>query len=189
MSTNQFAPVMYYSNRCDACKEIIATLQGLNKASLYRFVCIDTTPRHLLPGELRAVPSIYNPQTKEMVSGKQAIFAMIAKPVQSRREIPTERAQTSEPGAWSFNNTGSLTDPWTSFDQGKHTQDDQLLFSYLTPGSGGDGGGLAGGEPGPLRPDQQEGGGSKTGRNNDVSSRLEQYQNMRAAEFKPVSRV
>jgi hypothetical protein len=189
MSTNPFAPVMYYSNRCEASKEIIQTLQGLNKASLYRFVCIDTTPRHLLPAELHAVPSVYNPQTKEMLSGKQAIFAQIAKPVQARREIPTERAQVSEPGAWSFNNTGSLTDPWTSFDDGKHFQDDQLLFSYLTPGSDGDQSGLAGGTAGPLRPDQEGNAGSKTGRNNDVSSRLEQYQNMRAAEFKPVART
>lgn len=194
MSANPNVPVLFYSNRCDVCKEIIQTLQGLNKASLYRFVCIDTTPRHLIPAEIRAVPSVYNPQTKEVLSGKNAIFAQVAKPVQSRREIPTDRALAgpAEPGAWSFATAAGFTDGYTPFDGATRMPDDQLFFSYL--GSEGSGAGLAGGSAGPMRPDvggRTEAGeaGSKTGRNDDVQARLDQMNAQRAAEFKGVSRV
>ena len=191
MSANPNVPVLFYSNRCEVCKEIIQTLQGLNKASLYRFVCIDTTPRHLIPGEIRAVPSVYNPQTKEVVSGKNAIFAQVSKPVQSRREIPTDRALTgpAEPGAWSFSSAAGFTDGYTAFDGATRMPDDQLFFSYLGPETGG----LGGGSAGPMRPDsgRTEAGeaGSRTGRNDDVQARLEQMNTQRSSEFKGVSRT
>ena len=193
MSANPNVPVLFYSNRCDVCKEIIQTLQGLNKASLYRFVCIDTTPRHLIPGEIRAVPAVYNPQTKEVLSGKNAIFAQVAKPVQARREIPTDRALAGpgEPGAWSFATAAGFTDGYTPFDTETRMPDDQLFFSYLGPG--GDEVGLSGGSAGPMRPDagrsDANDGGSRTGRNDDVQARLEQMNAQRAAEFKGVSRT
>jgi len=193
MSSNPNVPVMFYSNRCEVCKEIIQTIQGLNKASLYRFVCIDTTPRHLIPVEIRAVPSVFNPQTKEVITGKQAIFAQVAKPVQSRREVPTDRALAGpgEPGAWSFATAAGFTDGYTPFDDGTRMPDDQLFFSYLGTESGG--AGLSGGSAGPMRPDsgRTEAGeaGSRTGRNDDVQSRLEQMNSQRAAEFKGVSRT
>lgn len=184
MSANQYSPILYYSERCSTCKEIIQTLQGLNKASLYRFVCVDTTPRHLIPADVKAVPTIYNPQTKEVLTGKHAIFSTISKPVQSRREIPTQKAAgPTEPGAWSFAGAGGLTDPYTSFDGSSHIQDDQLYFSYLNAANT-----PLGQTEGPQRPDVGEGG-SKTGRNNDVSSRLEAYTNQRNAEFQSVSRT
>lgn len=195
MSANPNVPVMFYSNRCDVCKEIIQTIQGLNKASLYRFVCIDTTPRHLIPQEIRAVPSVFNPQTKEVLTGKQAIFAQVAKPVQARRELPTDRALAgpSEPGAWSFSSAATFTDGYTSFDNATRMPDDQLFFSYL--GSESEGSGLAGGgSSGPQRPDsgrttQQDEAGSRTGRNDDVQARLEQMNSQRTSEFKGVSRT
>lgn len=188
MSANPYVPVLYYSNRCEVCKEIIQTLQGLNKASLYRFVCIDTTPRQLIPPEIRAVPTVFNPQTKEVLSGRNAIFAQVAKPVQSRREIPVDRPTVpSEPGAWSFNSAGGFSDPYTSFDQSTAMPDDQLFFSYLNATVSALAGGN--GDTGPVRGDvSTELGGSKTGRNDDVASRLEQISSTRDSEFKGVSR-
>lgn len=192
MSANPNVPVMFYSNRCEVCKEIIQTIQGLNKASLYRFVCIDTTPRHLIPPEIRAVPSVFNPQTKEVLTGKQAIFAQVAKPVQSRREVPTDRALAgpAEPGAWSFATAAGFTDGYTPFDTATRMPDDQLFFSYLGPEQGS---GLSGGSAGPMRPDsgrtEAGEGGSKSGRNDDVQARLEQMNAQRNAEFKGVSRT
>lgn len=192
MSANPNVPVLFYSNRCEVSKEIIQTLQGLNKASLYRFVCIDTTPRHLIPAEIRAVPSVYNPQTKEVLSGKNAIFAQVAKPVQGRREVPTERAPSgpAEPGAWSFSSAATFTDSYTAFDGATRMPDDQLFFSYLGPESAPLAPGAA--APGPVRGDVGGGdtsGRSKTGRNDDISARLEQLNSQRAAEFQGVSRV
>jgi hypothetical protein len=195
MSANPNVPVMFYSNRCEVCKEIIQTLQGLNKASLYRFVCVDTTPRHLIPPEIRAVPTVYNPYTKEVLTGKNAIFAQVAKPVQSRREIPTDRAPAgpAEPGAWSFSTAATFTDGYTTFDTATRMPDDQLYFTYLGGPQPPAPGGLAGGVPGPVRPDLpragEDTGGSRTGRNDDITARLEQMNAQRAAEFKGVSRV
>lgn len=188
MSANPYVPVFYYSNRCDVCKEIIQTLQGLNKASLYRFVCIDTTPRSMIPPEIKAVPTVFNPQTKEVITGKNAIFAQVAKPVQSRRELPTEArapAGPSEPGAWSFMTAAGFSDPYTPFDNGTTMPDDQLYFSYL-------GNEAINAPQGPMRGDliraENTSAGSKTGRNDDISSRMEQMAAQRDAEFSAVSR-
>ena len=189
MSTNPYAPIFFYSQKVEDCKELIGILQTLNKASLFRFVCIDTTPRHLIPPEVKAVPCILNPQNKEVITGKNAIMTLISKPVQGRRDVPVQKSgppPATEPGAWSFGSAASFTDPYTTIDGATTMPDDQLYFSYL----GASAAGLAGGDAGPVRPGGEEsGGGSKTGRNNDVSSRLEEYNNTRNSEFAGIKRT
>jgi hypothetical protein len=185
MSTNQYLPILFFSERCASCKEVIGTIQALNKASLFRFVNIDTTPRHLFPAELKAVPTIIFPDTKQVLAGKGAIFAQLSKPVQSRREVPTPRAEPAKPAEplfWSFNES-TMSSGYSSFDGTTKTPEDQLRFSYLD---------------GELRTTGQDvlapspaadaSAASKTGRNNDVMSRLESLQSTRDGEYAPVSR-
>lgn len=184
MSTNAYVPVLFYSDKCPNSKEVVGTIQALNKASLFRFVDVVTTPRQFLPPDLRSVPSLLFPQTKQMVVGKANIFAHLSKPVESRREIPAPRApptQPAEPMFWSFNES-ALTTGYSSFDGQTKLPDDQLRYSYLdgeirTSGQDTVPGGTVDGE-----------GGSKTGRNNDVTYRMESMQAMREAEFKPTAR-
>ena len=194
MSTNQHLPILFYSERCANSKEVIGTIQALNKASLFRFVNVDTTPRHLFPAELKAVPTVIFPDTKQVLAGKAAIFAQLSKPVQSRREIPTARAEPAKPAEplfWSFNES-TMSSGYSSFDGTTRTPEDQLRYSYLDgelrttgqdmppPMSGGGSNGTsdpAGGAP------------SKTGRNDDVLSRLETLQSGRDSEYAPISRT
>jgi hypothetical protein len=182
MSTNQYAPILFYSDRCANSKEVIGTIQALNKASLFRFVNIDTTPRHFLPPDLKAVPTLFLPDTKQTLTGKASIFAQLSKPVQSRREVPQARAvptAPAEPVFWSFNESASLSSGFSSFDGVTKTAEDQLRYSYLdgeiqTTGQDSMG-------PGPDTQSSYDG--SKTGRNDDVMSRLERMQSSRDVEY------
>jgi hypothetical protein len=143
-----------------------------------------TTPRNVLPPELTSVPTLRFPQTKQFVVGKSNIFAHLSKPVESRREIPTPRApptQPAEPLFWSFNES-AMTTGYSSFDGQTKLPDDQLRYSYL------DGEIRTSGQE-VINPTTVDGeAGSKTGRNNDVMSRMESMQSVREAEFKTVAR-
>ena len=186
MSTNAYVPILFYSGQnCANSKEVVGTIQALNKAALFRFVDVLTTPRQYLPPDLRSVPTLLFPQTKQMVVGNTNIFAHLSKPVESRREIPTPRApatQPAEPMFWSFSESG-MSSGFSSFDGQTKVAEDQLRYSFLD---------------GEMKTSGQEvinptgtvdgEGGSKTGRNNDVTSRMESMQSMREAEFKPTAR-
>ena len=188
MSTNPYTPILFYSERCPNSKEVIGTIQALNKASLFRFVSVDTTPRHLLPPDLKSVPTVLFPDSKKVLIGKNNIFAHLSKPVESRREVPTPRVEPTKPAEpvfWSFNES-TMSSGYSSFDGTTKTPEDQLRFSYLDgelKTSGQDallgGGGAVGSVPE---------GASKTGRNGDVMSRLESLQSTRDSEYASVSR-
>lgn len=184
MSTNAYVPVLFYSDKCPNCKEVVGTIQALNKASLFRFVDVLTTPRQFLPPDLKNVPTLLFPQTKQLVVGKANIFAHLSKPVESRREIPTPRApptQPAEPMFWSFSESG-MSSGFSSFDGQTKVAEDQLRYSFL------DGEIKTSGQE-VINPTTTDGeGGSKTGRNNDVTSRMESMQAMREAEFNPTAR-
>ncbi len=150
---------------------------------------IDGKTRQQLPEFLKSVPTLYVPESKDVYIGKD-IYSYIAKPVQSRREIPTstpaqqsvqQPSASKEYEAWSFEGTGSLSESYSSWDQpGKFTANDQLLYSFLEPGARASG---------PQEPQtKQSFDGQKAGRNDDISSRLEQYKKMRDTEFKGVAR-
>lgn len=164
---------------------MVGTIQALNKASLFRFVDVLTTPRQLLPPDLKSVPTLLFPQSKQLVVGKANIFAHLSKPVESRREIPTPRVPATapaEPLFWSFNESG-MSSGFSSFDGTTKVAEDQLRYSYL------DGEIKTSGQEviNPVGTVDGEGG-SKSGRNNDVTSRMESMQAMREAEFKPTAR-
>lgn len=186
MSANQYIPILFYSQRCPNSVEVIKTIQGLNKASLFRFVSIDEAPRHLFPPELKGVPSIYVPSTKQMIVGKSNIFAILSKPVESRREIPTPRqepAKPADPLFWSFNDSSNMSSAYSSFDGVTKTPDDQLRYSYL------DGEIRTTGQDREQEPKTESSfEGSKTGKNDDIMSRLEQLQSSRDAEYNHISR-
>ena len=83
-------PYLFYSQRCPNSKQIIETLKALNKAGLYKFVEVETIPRAQMPSFLKAVPTLYIPDTKDVIIGKD-IFGYIAKPTNSRKELPTKQ--------------------------------------------------------------------------------------------------
>lgn len=182
-------PILFVSERSPPCKQILDTLNALNKASLCRIFSIDGKQRQELPAFLQSVPTLYVPETKDVYVGKD-IYAYIAKPVSSRREIPTSTpaapAQATQAPkdiqAWSFAGTGGLTESFSSWDQpNRFSTDDQLNYSYL-------GAPVVSAPPKPEPETRQSYDGAKQGRNDDISSRLEQYKKARDSEFKGISR-
>lgn len=183
-------PILFYSGRCSHSKQILDTLKALNKSDLCRMFSIDGKTRQQLPDFLKSVPTLYVPETKDVYIGKD-IYSYIAKPVAARREVPTstpaqQAAQAPSKGpaeyqAWSFEGRGSLTDTYSSWDApNKFISDDQLNYSFL---------GSTVQTPAPPEPQtKQSFDGQKQGRNDDISSRLEQYKKMRDTEFKGISR-
>ena len=187
-------PILFVSSRCSHSKQIMDTLNALNKASLCRIFSIDGKGRQELPGFLKSVPTLYVPETKDVYIGKD-IYSYISKPVSARREIPTNApsagASTPQGGAqggalpnleaWSFSGTGSLTESYSSWDNpGKFSTNDQLQYSYL-------GGTVAT----PVKPEpetKQSYDGDKQGRNDDINSRLEMLKKARDTEFKGIAR-
>jgi len=119
-------PYLFYSDKCPNCKQIIETLKGLNKTGLYRFILVESLPRDQWPSYLKAVPTLFVPETKEVIVGKN-IFAFIAKPTSSRNDLPVKQeARNSTVSAatdltpWGFEGQGlgeaySLWDAPTSF--------------------------------------------------------------------------
>jgi hypothetical protein len=185
-------PMLFVSSRCQNCAKIVETLRQLKKESLCRMVSIDGRQRSELPAFLKSVPTLYLPESKDVYVGKD-IYAYIAKPVTSRREVPVQ--QTGQNGgvaagaptgggdfqAWSFEGKGSLTDSYSSWDKPGQHMGDQNLFSFI---SGIAGGGAA--APEPQTKQSYEGG--KQGRNDDISSRMEAMKKARDNEFKGISR-
>lgn len=178
-------PLLFVHSRDGNSAKILETLKQLNKDSLCRLVYIDNKQRNELPAFLKSVPTLYVPDTKDLYVGKD-IYSYIAKPVVSRREIPTQQAQQSAAApkdyqAWSFAGMGSLTESYSSWESpGKFSTDDQLQYSFLGP--------MAGTPAAPEPQTKQSFDGNKAGRNDDISSRLEQYKKSRESEFKGISR-
>jgi len=127
--------------------------------------------------------------SKQVLIGKANIFAHLSKPVQSRREVPTARAEPAKPAEplfWSFNES-TMSSGYSSFDGTTKTPEDQLRFSYLDgelKTTGQDFAAAGGGAGGAAVPD----GASKTGRNGDILSSLERLQSTRDSEYASVSR-
>jgi hypothetical protein len=182
-------PILFVSSRCSNCAKILETLKQLNKDTLCRMFYIDGKQRQELPGFLKSVPTLYVPESQDVYVGKD-IYSYIAKPVTARREVPvsTPAQQAVQPGAapkdyqaWSFSGAGSLTESFSSWENpSKFTTDDQLNYSFL---------GGATSAPTPPEPQtKQSFDGNKQGRNDDISSRLEQYKKVRETEFKGIAR-
>ena len=102
-------PYLFYSERCPNSKQIIETLKALNKAGLYKFILVESLPRDKIPSFLTKVPTLYLPETKDVIVGKD-IFGYIAKPTAARKEIPTNQPAVAQGGS-SFAAPGEYS-PW-----------------------------------------------------------------------------
>jgi prepilin-type processing-associated H-X9-DG protein len=190
-------PFLFYSERCPNSQQIIATLKGLNKTGLYKFILVETIPRNQIPSFLKAVPTLYNPETKDVIVGKD-IYGYIAKPTNARKEIPQKEtangpsAQISGPigdlSPWGFEGMGRLTESYSMWDApSTFASGGGSNYTFL---DGSSFGGTHGGAelPGVKGPDTQNTIKEKTGSNDDVKQRMEMMQKQREKEFAGVER-
>jgi hypothetical protein len=181
-------PYLFYSERCPHSNQIIETLKGLNKSGLYKFVLVESLARTQIPGFLKKVPTLYVPDSKEVIVGKD-IFGYISKPTNSRKELPTKgtdgiptgAAPVGDISAWGFEGSGRLSESYSMWDTpNSFAADGNSLYTFI-------GGTTKTAGPEPTKSENTIK--SKTGGNDDVSSRLEALQNQRKNEFSGVSRT
>jgi hypothetical protein len=199
MST-QNQPYLFYSKRCANSAQVIETLKTLNKASLYKFIEVETLAREQiarLPFQLQKVPTLYIPTTKEAVVGKD-IYGYIAKPTNSRNEIPAKEGSigNSAPDKpigdltpWGFEGSGKLSEMYSSWGSpSSFMSDGNSMYTFL----GGAPQVMTGGADIPVGkgPDTKNtiDNKSKTGSNDDVKARMEAMQKQREREFSAVER-
>jgi glutaredoxin-related protein len=189
MSAQQ-QPYLFYSKRCANSSQVIETLKALNKASLYKFVEVETLGAQLssLPFKLTKVPTLYIPTTKDVVIGKD-IFGHIAKPA-TRNDVPNKDAAPMGNNApdkpigdlspWGFEGGGRLTESYSSWNTPTNfTNDGNSMYTFL--------GGVAqiAGALAPAGPETKNtiDDKSKTGSNDDVKQRMEMMEKQREKEF------
>jgi glutaredoxin-related protein len=191
-------PYLFYSDQCPNSKQIIETLKALNKTSLYKFVLINReTPRDKIPAFLKAVPTLYVPETKDVIVGKD-IYGFIAKPTNARNEKPIKESNSAgasvggapqasggDYAAWGFEGNGlsenySLWDTPTEFSSSGGS-----MYTFLDGASQNTGGA---GMPtdGPTTTNTISK--SKTGSNGDIAARMEAMNNQRKSEFGGIER-
>lgn len=192
-------PYLFYSERCPNSKQIIETLKALNKSSLYKFILVESLARDQIPAFLKKVPTLYVPETKDVIVGKD-IYGFIAKPTNARNEKPVKetnsvgasvggapQAADGNYAAWGFEGTGKLSESYSLWDSPtSFSSDGNSMYTYLdgsmAPNSGG--AGLPSGGPTTQNTLSKE----KTGSNGDVSSRMEQMMAQRKSEFGGIDR-
>lgn len=187
-------PYLFYSERCAHSKQIIETLKGLNKAGLYKFILVESLPRNQIPAFLKSVPTLYIPDTKDVIVGKD-IYGYIAKPTNSRKELPTKETVATggasqqiigDISAWGFEGTGSLTETYSSWDSpASFTTSGGSFYTFLdqpiTSVAGGD-------LPKTGGTNSENTIKSKTGSNDDVAARMAAMEEQRKKEFGTISR-
>lgn len=187
-------PYLFYSERCPHSKQIIETLKGLNKSGLYKFILVESLPRNQIPSFLKKVPTLYVPDTKDVLVG-QDIYGFIAKPTNSRKELPTKEAVATggasqqimgDISAWGFEGQGSLTETYSSWDAPtSFTSAGGSMYTFLdqpiTSVAGGD-------LPKSGGTNSENTIKSKTGSNDDVAARMAAMEEQRKKEFGTVSR-
>jgi len=180
-------PYLFYSERCPHSKQIIETLKGLNKSGLYKFVLVESLARNQIPAFLKKVPTLYVPDSKEVLVGQQ-IFGYISKPTSSRSELPTKAADGTPTGAaigdisaWGFEGSGRLSESYSMWDTpNSFAADGNSLYTFIggiTKTSG----------PEPTRSENTIK--AKTGGNDDTAARLEALQAQRKNEFSGINRT
>lgn len=188
-------PYLFYSERCPHSKQIIETLKALNKAGLYKFVLVESLPRNQIPSFLQKVPTLYVPDTKDVIVGKD-IFGYIAKPTNARKELPTKEAVQSggssqqiigDISAWGFEGTGSLTEHYSSWDSPtSFTGSGGSMYTFLDQAmSMAQGGGDL---PTGKSTSSENTIKNKSGSNDDVAARMAAMEEQRKKEFGGISR-
>lgn len=186
-------PYLFYSERSAPSMQIIETLKGLNKTSLYKFVAVETIKDKInqLPFQLTKIPTLYVPDTKEVVVG-QDIYGYIAKPTNSRKELPTKGpggggAPTTggEYSPWGFEGGGTIGESYSLWDApGQFANQGGSMYTFLDGQSVGGGSG-----PGAAGPKTENTiAKNKTAANDDIASRMEAMNNQRKSEFAGIER-
>lgn len=183
-------PYLFYSERCPHSKQIIETLKGLNKSSLYKFILVEQLARNQIPAFLKKVPTLYVPDSKEVLVGQQ-IFGYISKPTAARKELPTKgtdgiptgAAPIGDISAWGFEGSGRLSESYSMWEAPTaFASDGNSLYTFI-------GGMTKTSEPAREPTKSENTIKSKTGSNDDVSKRLEALQNERKNEFSGITRT
>lgn len=187
-------PYLFYSERCPNCKQIIETLKGLNKAGLYKFVLIESLPRNQIPAFVTKVPTLYVPDTKDVIVGKD-IFGYIAKPTNARKELPTvpdiaqggsSSVAPGEYSPWGFEGSGKMGDSYSLWDNPQQpATDGGSMWTFLDAPITTQGGEGLRGQPEPSSENTIK---SKTGTNSDVAARMEAMSQQREKEFGGITR-
>jgi hypothetical protein len=189
-------PYLFYSDRDPNSKQIIETLKALNKAGLYKFIDALALQPNQRPDWLMKVPTLFVPDTKEIIIGKD-IFGYIAKPTNSRKELPTK----AEPGAsnpqnqigdltaWGFEGSGRLSESFSLWDtptQFVHSEGTGM-YTFLDGSSGPP---TPGGVPSSGGPSTKNTLDDKTksATNSDIMKRMEIMNQQRKSEFGSVER-
>jgi hypothetical protein len=183
-------PYLFYSERCPHSKQIIETLKALNKAGLYKFVLVESLARNQIPAFLKKVPTLYVPDSKEVVVGKD-IFGYIAKPTNARKELPAKQegvapggssaSFTGDVSAWGFEGTGRLSEAYSSWSSPTaFASDGNSMYTFL-------------GESVATVPDNAPTSENtikaKNGSNDDIAARMEELEKQRKNEFSGISRT
>ena len=195
-------PYLFYSERCANSKQVIETLKALNKAGLYKFILVESLARNQIPAFLKAVPTLYNPETKDVIVGKD-IYGYIAKPTNSRKEIPAKEGSIQANGSqgrdapigelspWGFEGGSRLTESYSLWDAPtSFASDGGSMYTFLDGGapSRPQNTNAAGLSAGDAPQSQNTIAKSKTGSNDDVKARMEAMQKQRETEFAGVAR-
>ena len=197
---SQSQPYLFYSERCPNSKQVIETLKALNKSSLYKFILVENIPRNQIPAFLKSVPTLYNPDTKDVIVGKD-IYGYIAKPTNARKEIPQKEGAVNSAGApmkdapigdlspWGFEGMGRLTESYSMWDSpSSFVTGGGSMYTFLDGSSAGPAPGGGAGLPGANGPNTENTIKSKTGSNDDVKSRMEEMEKRRESEFSGIPR-
>ncbi len=192
MSTSQ--PYFFYSNRCPNCSQIIETLKGLNKSGLYKFILVESLARDKIPSFLKKVPTLYIPDTKEVIVGKNEIFGFIAKPTNARNELPVKNNEApmqqqaiGDISAWGFEGTKNLSESYSLWDApNSFASGGGSMYTFLTdspamPTSNA-------GMPSGKQVESENTVKSKTGSNDDVAARMAAMEEQRKKEFGSIER-
>jgi len=183
-------PYLFYSERCPNSNQVIETLKALNKAGLYKFIKVESLQRNQIPPFLTKVPTLYVPETKDVIVGKD-IFGFIAKPTNARNEKPVSQGPVATGGAsaavpgeyspWGFEGTGKIGETYSLWNApNKFASEGGSLYTFL------DGSVVASGAQQPVS--QNTIADKKTSSNNDIAQRMEEMQKQREKEFGGISR-
>ena len=190
-------PYFFYSNKCTNCSQVIETLKGLNKSGLYKFILVESLPRNQIPSFLKKVPTLYLPETKEVIVGKAEIFSHIAKPTNARKELPAKQPVATggsseqvmgDISAWGFEGTGALTEHYSDWNAPtSFTSVGGSMYTFLSDSVQSVGQAVAG-VPSSGGVTSENTIKSKTGSNDDVAARMAMMEEQRKKEFGGVDR-
>ena len=184
-------PYLFYSERCPNSSQIIETLKALNKTGLYKFILVESLARDKIPAFLKKVPTLYVPETKEVVVGKD-IYGYIAKPTNARKEVPVkDETGTGQPIGeltwWGFEGNDKLSESYALWDNPTNfSREGGSMYTFIdsAPVQGTNVNMPTGKAPGTTNTIEK----SKTGANDDIAARIEAMNNQRKAEFGGIQR-